>query len=106
MSAATQRLRRIGLISNQAWSLINFRGPLIRVWVSRDIEVFALAPDFDAESRTAVAALGAVPVDIRLDRAGMNPARDVVDLATLVRRLRALRVDASFAYFIKPAIYG
>ncbi|MBA4742647.1 MAG: glycosyltransferase family 4 protein [Azoarcus sp.] len=106
MSEPQLRPRRIGLISSQARSLINFRGPLIRAWVSRGVQVFALAPDFDVESRAEVAELGAVPVDFRIDRAGMNPVRDAVDLAALVRRLRTLQVDASFAYFIKPAIYG
>lgn len=106
MSQSQLHPRRIGLISSQARSLINFRGPLIRAWVSHGVQVFALAPDFDVESRAEVADLGAVPVDFRIDRAGMNPVRDVLDLASLVRCLRGLRVDASFAYFIKPAIYG
>lgn len=107
MAAPTSRpLRRLGLISNQAFSLVNFRGPLIRAWAERGVKVCALAPDFDAETRSAVRALGAEPVDYRLDRAGLSPVRDLADCAALVRCLRRLELDASFAYFIKPAIYG
>lgn len=99
-------LRRLGVISSQAFSLCNFRGPLIREWVSQGIEVFALAPDFDERSRAAVEALGARPVDFRLARTSISPVRDLADLFALTRLLRGLNLDASFAYFIKPAIYG
>lgn len=97
---------RIGVISSQAYSLHNFRGPLIRAWAAGGHQVFALAPDFDDESRRAVAALGAVPVDYRLDRAAIRPLHDVVDLIRLVGVLRRLRLDHTLAYFIKPVIYG
>lgn len=99
-------LRRLGLITSQAYSLVNFRGPLIRAWVARGIHVCALAPDYDDATRGAVAALGAEPVDFRLDRAGLNVVADLADLIALTRLLRRLSLDASFAYFIKPAIYG
>lgn len=97
---------RIALISSQAFSLHNFRGPLIRDWVASGHAVFALAPDFDDESRRAVAALGARPVDYRLERAAIRPVRDAIDLLRLAWRLRGLRLDHSLAYFIKPVIYG
>lgn len=97
---------RIGVISSQAFSLHNFRGPLLRDWARRGHQVFALAPDFDDESRRAVIALGAVPVDCQLDRAAMRPLHDAIDLIRLVGVLRRLRLDHTLAYFIKPVIYG
>lgn len=99
-------LRRIALISSQAFSIANFRGPLVRAWIEAGIAVFALAPDHDEASRAAVRALGAQPVDYPLARAGLNPLRDLVGLCALTGILRRLQVDASFAYFIKPVIYG
>ena len=96
----------MALISSQAFSLGNFRGPLIRDLVSAGVEVYALAPDYDQDQRTVVRALGAVPVDFSLSRTGMNPLRDGFDILRLAMVLRRLRVDMSLGYFIKPVIYG
>jgi len=100
------RIRRLGLITSQAFSLHNFRASLIREWIARDIHVVALAPDYDAVSRRAVTELGAEPVDFRMDRASMRPLHDARDLLALARLLRGLRLDATLTYFIKPVIYG
>ncbi|MDD3651795.1 glycosyltransferase family 4 protein, partial [Immundisolibacter sp.] len=97
---------RLALISSQAFSIGNFRGPLVRELVQAGVEVFALAPDYDDRQRDIVRALGAQPVDISLDRTGMNPLRDGMDMLRLAAVLRRLRVDVSFAYFAKPVIYG
>ncbi|MVW63044.1 glycosyltransferase [Massilia sp. NEAU-DD11] len=97
---------RIGIIANTAFSLINFRGPLIEAMGKRGMAVYAFAPDYDERTRAAVRSLGATPMDFSLSRAGMNPFRDLVDLVKLVRQLRDLKLDASFCYFIKPVIYG
>jgi glycosyltransferase involved in cell wall biosynthesis len=97
---------RMAIISNLAGSITNFRGPLVREMVRRGMTVYALAPDYDDGSRRAVMALGAVPVDYSMARTGMNPFRDIVDLVRMSRQLRKLKLDASFAYFIKPVIYG
>lgn len=97
---------RLAIITNQAFSISNFRGPLVREMVSRGMTVYALAPDYDYVSRDAVASLGAIPVDSPISRAGMNPLRDVYHLFRLVILLRRLQLNASLAYFIKPVIYG
>ncbi len=97
---------RLALISSQAFSLGNFRGPLIRDLVRAGVAVYALAPDYDPTQRAVVRALGAVPVDFSLSRTGMNPLRDGFDMLRLAMTLRRLRVDASLGYFIKPVIYG
>lgn len=96
----------LALISNSAFSIVNFRGPLIAALVARGVRVFALAPDYDDRMREAVARLGAEPVAISLDRAGMRPLRDLADMVRLARLLRRLRPDAVFGYFVKPVIYG
>ncbi len=106
LSSSVRPIRRIALISSQAFSIANFRGPLIRAWGDAGVAVFALAPDHDDASRRAVQALGATAVDYPLSRAGLNPLRDLASLFALMRILRRLGVDASFAYFIKPVIYG
>jgi len=97
---------RICLIGNQAFSLVNFRGPLIADMIARGHQVIALAPDYDDNTREAVKALGAEPVDYSLSRTGMNPLRDLTDTLRLALLLRRLRPDVAFGYAIKPVIYG
>lgn len=106
VAGADRSIRSMTVISSIAFSIANFRGPLIRALVERGVRVYALAPDYDAATRAAVTALGAEPVDISLERTGMRPVRDGLDMFRLMRLLRRLRPDATFGYFIKPVIYG
>ncbi len=99
-------MKTLALIANQAYSLANFRGPLIRDIVARGHRVVALAPDFDAASRAAVEALGAETRDYPLARTGMNPWRDLRTVLALRRLLGQIRPDVSLGYFIKPVIYS
>lgn len=106
MKASTAPIASIAIISNAAQSLSNFRGPLIAAMAARGWTVHALAPDYDADLRATVRALGANPVDIDLDRTGIRPLRDIAATIRLARVLRQLGVDATFTYFIKPVIFG
>ena len=99
-------VRSLAVIANGAFSIVNFRGPLIREMTNRGVRVYALAPDFDEPTRRAVEDLGATPIDYQLDRTGMRPLRDLRDGILLRRLLKRLRPDVTFAYFIKPVIYG
>jgi glycosyltransferase involved in cell wall biosynthesis len=96
----------VAIIASIAYSLPNFRGPLIRDFVAAGWRVLALAPDYDPTTRAAVAALGAEPLDCALERAGMRPLVDLVHAVQLARQLRRLKPDLVFSYFIKPVIYG
>ena len=106
VTGSDDAIRSIAIISNAAQSLSNFRGPLIAAMVARGWTVHALAPDYDEPLRAAVRSLGAHPADIALDRAGIRPLHDLAAMVRLARLLRQLRVDATFAYFIKPVIFG
>ena len=97
---------RICIIGNHAGSLLNFRGSLIEDMARRGLAIFALAPDYDENTRTAVRALGAMPVDYSLSRIGMNPLRDILDILHLARLLYMLKPSITLGYAIKPVIYG
>jgi len=97
---------RLALIAHNAQSIVNFRGPLVRELITRGVDVFALAPDYDEVTKAAVVALGARPVEFSLLRAMVNPLRDLRDLCSLREKLRELKADISFAFTIKPVIYG
>ncbi|HEV7436474.1 MAG TPA: glycosyltransferase family 4 protein [Pseudorhizobium sp.] len=94
------------IIGNQAFSLLNFRSPLIRDIISRGYDVYALAPDFDVATEEQVRQLGAVPVSISLSRTGLNPLRDLLDVVKLARVLARLRPETVLSFSIKPVIYG
>ena len=100
------KIRSCAIISNQAFSLINFRGPLIRDLVAAGVRVYALAPDYDDNLRQLVCDLGARPVDFSLARTGLNPLRDALDMFRLAFLLRRLKPDVTFGYFLKPVVYG
>ncbi len=101
-----QSARRIALVTSQAFSIGNFRGPLIREWVARGDTVFAFAPDYDDNSRAAVRELGAHPVDFVLERAAIRPLQDLLSTVRLARAFRELHVDSVLSYFVKAVIYG
>lgn len=96
----------IAIIAHHAASLLNFRGLLIRDLAATGVRVVCLAPDYSADIRTAIQALGGEPVNYPLQRTGMNPVRDGLTTFGLIRYLRRLRPDVVFAFSIKPVIYG
>lgn len=100
------KTRSCAIVSSQAFSMVNFRGPLIRELAAAGVKVHALAPDYDDELRQKVLELGASPVDFSLTRTGMNPLSDGLNTLRLTALLRRLRPDVSLGYFIKPVIFG
>jgi glycosyltransferase involved in cell wall biosynthesis len=99
-------MNSIAIITTQAFSMWNFRGPLIRALTDQGVMVYALAPDFDDLLRKRVGELGAVPVDYALSRTGMNPVSDISALFHLSQLLKRLSPDLTLTYLIKPVIYG
>lgn len=96
----------IVILSSYAESLYNFRGDLIRKLIGEGWRVYALAPDYDDAKQAKVAALGATPITITLERNGMNLARDLGSVIELYRLMRHIRPAVFFGYFMKPVIYG
>lgn len=97
---------RVAVIGNQAFSLINFRGSLIRAMVEKGHEVLALAPNYDEKTKERIKALGAVPIDYYLSRTGLNPFQDAYTFLQLFFLLRKLKPDVVLSYAVKPVIYG
>lgn len=96
----------IALIGNSAQSILSFRASLVRRLIERGHTVQAFAPDYTSHSRVAVKALGAEPIDFKLQRSGTNPLVDAWTIFDLRRQFRRTRPDAVLCYFMKPAIYG
>ena len=99
-------MKRVALLSNQAFSLVNFRGDLIQGLIQSGHVVIALAPDFTPELRGKLIQLGARTVQIPLARTGMNPLRELFNMLLLAYRLRRIKPDVILSYSIKPVIFG
>ncbi|MBP1817719.1 glycosyltransferase family 4 protein [Mycobacterium sp. OAE908] len=97
---------RVGIITSQAFSVVNFRGPLISELVKIGVAIYALAPDYTEDLKRQVRELGAEPVDYSLSRAGLNPISDAKSMFSMIATVRRLRLDAVLTYHIKPVIYG
>lgn len=97
---------RILILASYAPSLINFRLDLIRDLKTAGHEVIAAAPGQDMDVARELGAVGARYEPITLDRAGINPLRDLRSLFSLISLFRRTRPDQTLAYTIKPVVYG
>ena len=98
--------RTILVNASYAPSLVNFRGPLIKAMIAAGHRVHAAAPGLTGDAAAAVAALGAVPHDVALVRAGLNPLGDLAYYRALRGVVRRSGADLVFSYTIKPCIWG
>lgn len=96
----------IAIISNQAFSLLNFRGDLIKHLTQNGNTVVALCPNLTPEDIEQLSQLGAQSIQYKLSRTGLNPITDLATIWELRSKLQALKPDTTLAYFAKPVIYG
>jgi len=98
-------MKNIGIISNQAFSLYNFRGNLIKDLVNKGYLVYVFAPDFSKNNITKITDLGAIPISYNMSRTGFNFFKDVYNVFCLYKKISELKLNTIFAYTIKPVIY-
>lgn len=97
---------KIALIGTTAACVLGFRADLIRALTEKGHAVYAFALDYDSETRNSVKAIGGIPMDYHISRAGLNPFSDFVSTLKLSRVLRSIEPDLVFSYFAKPVIFG
>lgn len=98
---------KIALISqNVSPGFLIFRSDFIKYLVEQGYEVYAFALDYTDKTKVAVATLGAIPVDYSLSKTGMNPLRDLKDTFALSCKLKEIKPNIVFSFFVKPSIYG
>nr|CAD6596168.1 glycosyltransferase family 1 protein [Rhizobium sp. Khangiran2] len=96
----------VAIIGNQAFSLINFRGPLISDMVANGHTVYVLAPNIDEAAAKALRQLDAEPIEITLSRTGINPFLDMATVVSLRHHLSRINPEIVLSYAAKPVIYG
>jgi glycosyltransferase involved in cell wall biosynthesis len=99
-------MKRVAILSNQAFSLVNFRGELIKGLANSGHEVIAMAPDMTPELQIELMKLGAKPELVQLSRTGVNPLLEFFNMVLLAFRLRSMKPDVLLSYSIKPVIFG
>lgn len=97
---------RIVVLGGYAQSLVRFRGPLLSALSNSGHEVIACAPGHDEATEATLRHMGVRYCAVPLERAGMNPVRDLTSLVWLARMLRRRRPDIILSYTVKPVIYG
>jgi len=106
VSGASMPRRKILVIASLAESLTGFRAPLLSAMVARGHCVTACAPAADASIRSTLARMGVEYRELPVDRAGLNPTRDVQLMLSLHRLMRESTPDIVLSYTAKPVIYG
>ncbi|NWK98778.1 hypothetical protein DM806_24570 [Sphingobium lactosutens] len=97
---------KILVLASLAYSLVNFRGALLRRMVAEGHEVVACAPDEDPATDAELHRMGIGYRRVPMDRIGTNPWRDIGTLWALGRIIRSEAPDVILAYTQKPIIYG
>ena len=96
--------KKVVIVANTVWSIINFRAGLIRALVESGYEVVTVAPPDEYAAR--LPDLGCRYTPLPIDGGGTHPGRDLLLLWRLLRLLRRERPDVYLGYTVKPNIYG
>lgn len=94
---------KIFIAANDSYGLYLFRRDLILRLIADGHEVYASLPDGDCTER--IKDLGCTFIETKIDRRGVNPARDAGLILTYIRLLKKIRPDLIITYTIKPNIY-
>ena len=97
---------KILVLSSLAYSLVNFRGDLLKAMTGEGHQVVACAPDRDADVEEQLTATGVAFRHTPMQRTGTNILSDLGLIARYVGLIRRERPDVVLAYTQKPIIYG
>ena len=92
------------ICSNYAWTIFNFRMPLIRRFKAEGYKVVVVT-EFDGYENEIGLEVDAIE-PLFISRKGVNPFVDFLTIIDLVRHLRKLKPDVLLTFSIKPVIYG
>jgi glycosyltransferase involved in cell wall biosynthesis len=96
---------KIGVVSNTAWNIYNFRMPLIEALIGCGHDIYAIAPVDDYANKIKSANCRFIPLK-HLSRQGSNPFRDLKLKKELQKIYAVNQLDIVCSFTIKPNIYG
>ena len=92
-------MKTIALVAVEANSLVAFRSALIKTLTTKGFVVYVLASDFDNFTNEKMRNLGALPVNIKMSRVGVNPLTNLLDVFHLCQTFRRLNPDIVLCSF-------
>ena len=96
--------KTIAFVSNNAWSVYNFRLDVIRWLLKSKVKVIVFAPSDDYTPKLIAQGCQVIPLDF--DNKGKNPVKDFIFYRQLRKLYRRYKPDFIFHYVAKPNIYG
>jgi glycosyltransferase involved in cell wall biosynthesis len=97
---------KICIISNQAFSLYNFRKELISDLKNKDHDIFVVVPEIGNDLKLKFELLGVSVLLAPISRSGINPLREIFTIFYLFLIFRRLRLDICLGIFLKPVAYS
>lgn len=97
-------MKKIIIVSNTVWSLVNFRSGIIKSLLSLGYNVVAVAPP--DKYLPKLKALGCHYRPLLMNGRGINPFNDLFLLFKILKLFIIEKPDIYMAYTIKPNIYG
>ena len=94
----------MAICSNYAWTIFNFRMPLIRTLTRSGYKVVVITQFDGYENKFANEVYKVCPLYI--SRKGINPFVDIITLCDLVKKLTYIKPHYFLLFSIKPVIYG
>ena len=101
--------KQILIISSELFSLINFRGSLIKKLIDCGHKVTALAPkekNNNEDTIQKLKSMGVVLKSYSLSRASLNPFKDYLSYKSIHFVISKTKPDIVIAYTAKPVIYA
>jgi len=96
--------KTVAICSNYAWTIFNFRMPLIRSLILSGFRVIVITQFDGYEKKVANEVHKVLPLYI--SRKGVNPLVDLITLFDLFKKLAYIKPDYLLLFTIKPVIYG
>lgn len=99
-------MKKLVIIASNPNSLISFKGDLIKEFINRNIKVFIFCSDYTVELKKEIIRIGGIPIDIKLNRLGLNIIKEFTIILDLIKKIKSISPDYVLTYFAKPNIYG
>ena len=97
---------KIIFCDNTLWGLVNFRGEVIRHFMSKGHQVVLVAPEKEDKQMRTTIPNGVRYIPVKMSRTSLNPVKDFSYFMQMLKIFRKERPDYIFNYTIKPNIYG
>ncbi|MBQ7725874.1 MAG: glycosyltransferase, partial [Clostridia bacterium] len=98
--------KKLCIVATDGTSLINFRGPLIKHFVSAGYDVTCVSIEPESKMKEAIQALGAHYLQVSGDRVGTGFLSGFKMIRDYRRMFQTLQPDICFLYMSKPIAFG